>query len=219
MKPPKWKGNDIIEAAVAGGLNKWECAVDSHDAAARITHVPSKSYFLLEGGPGAYTTTAVVGDLPPQVLQAATWPMVTERVQRWARDVKRDVETPDLWAELQRERDILTGARYEDVENTPFTSSEQAEIAEQFRQITELVRGAYSLSEAHMLPLEAKLDEAAVAAGRMGRKDWQLLVWGTMFELIVTGLLPPDAVRDIFTAAFHALGHLFGIPPQLPPMT
>jgi uracil-DNA glycosylase family 4 len=41
---------------------------------------------------------------------------VEERVQRWARDVKRDVDTPDIWADLQREREILTGARYDGVE-------------------------------------------------------------------------------------------------------
>jgi hypothetical protein len=39
-----------------------------------------------------------------------------------------------------------------------------------------------------------------------------------MFEPIATGLLPPNAVRNIIRAAFHALGHLFNMPPpMLPP--
>lgn len=39
---------------------------------------------------------------------STSWPTVEERVERWAQDVQRDIETPDLWAELQREREILT---------------------------------------------------------------------------------------------------------------
>ena len=31
-----------------------------------------------------------------------------KRVEQWAAKVKTDLETPDLWAELQREREILT---------------------------------------------------------------------------------------------------------------
>lgn len=144
------------------------------------------------------------------------------RIRRWAADVKRDVETPDLWAELQRERAILTGARYEDAENTPFTSDEQAEISEQLRQTREFVKKSYPLSEAQLLSLDAKLDEIEVAAGRIGRKDWQLLFYGVMFTVIVTGLLSPEAAQHILTMALHGLAPLLGgggRPPQLPPVT
>jgi hypothetical protein len=147
---------------------------------------------------------------------------VEERVRRWAEEVNRDVDTPDLWAELQRERKILPGALYEDIENTPFSSDEQADIAAQLRQIKELVRNTYSLSEEQMRSVEAKLDNIEAAAGRIGRKDWLLLLYGSMFSVIVTELLPPGAVQSILEMALHGLAHLFdvgGIPPQLPPPT
>lgn len=210
----------IFEAVKAGGLDPRECTFDYDDAGARITHVPSASYFLLEGDVNQYTAKAVVGGSQRWPLGLRLfWVEVEKTVWLWAKDVEQDVATPDLWAELQAEREILTGARYEDVENAPFNADEQAEIAEQLRQIKEFVKKTYSLSDSQRLSLEAKLDDIEAAAGRVGRKDWLLLVCGVMFSAIVTGLLPPEAVQEILAMLLHGLDHLFGgggTPPLLP---
>ena len=222
MRPAKWQRNAIFEAVLGGGLDALECTFDYDDAGGRITHVPSGSCFLIEGDAVRYTTTAVVGEGPAWPSESFSWAKVDERVRRWAEEVTRDVDTPDLWADLQREREILAGAPYEDVENTPFTLDEQAEIADQVRQIKEFVKATYSLSAAKMLTLEAKLDDIEAAAGRIGRKDWQLLLYGVMFTVIVTVLLPPEAVQHILAMVLHGLDHLFSGgsgPPQLPPTT
>ena len=219
----KWQRNVIYEAVVAGGLDPRECSFNNGDAEARITHLPSGSYFLLEGDYNNYTARAVVGDSERWPGGLPTfWIQVEERVRSWAKDVKEDVDTPDLWAELQRERELLTGARYKDVENTPFTSDEQAEIAEHLRQTKEYVARTYSLSDAQMRHLEAQLDNIAAAAGRVGRKDWTLLVCGALLGTFVAGILPPEAVQDILRMTLDGLGYLLGPgdgPPQLPPVT
>jgi hypothetical protein len=213
--------NGIITAVKEGGLEPRECTFDfDDDGGCRITHAPSESSFVLAGDFGRFTTTAVVGQSAPSQLEAFTWPTVEERAERWARDVRRDVDTPDLWAELQRERELLSGARYADVENTPFTPREQAEIAEQLRQIKEHVETAYSLSEAQMLHLEAKLDDIAAAAGRMGRKDWTIWVSGALLGAFVQGILTPEVVQEVFRMTLEGLGYLLsggGSPPLLPP--
>lgn len=123
-------------------------------------------------------------------------------------------------AEVQREREILTGARYVDIENTPFTPEEQAEIADQLRQIKEYVETAYPLSGAQILHLEAKLDDIAAAAGRMGRKDWTLWVTGALLGAFVQGILPAEVVQNILRMTLDGLGYLLGgggTPPLLSP--
>ena len=143
----KWQRNVIYNAVVAGGLDPRECTFDYGDAGARITHVPSASYLLLEGDITEYTAKAVVGESEKWPFGLRTfWVEVEPRVRAWAGEVKEDVETPDLWAALQREREVLTGARYEEVENTPFTADEQVVIAERLRQTKEYVTRTYSLS-------------------------------------------------------------------------
>lgn len=219
----KWQRNAIYKAVVAGGLDPRECTFDYADAEARITHLPSASYFLLEGAFDKYIARAVVGDSErwPSGLRTL-WIQVEPRVQSWARAVKEDVDTPDLWAELQREREILTGARYEDIENTPFTSDEQAKIAEHLRQIKEYVARTYSLTDAQMRHLEAQLGNITAATDRVGRKDWTLLVYGVVLNTFVDGILPPEAVQDILRMTLDGLSYLLGPPgdgPQLPPAT
>jgi len=220
MKPEKWKRNAIFKAVAAGGLDTNTCVIDCGDEQTRVTHVPSASYFQLDGSPGRYSTTAVVGDLLPWTVSTTLWQIVEERVERWANDVKADFDMPDLWVEVQRRREVLTGVSSKNVENTPFTSVEQAEIAKQLRQIVESVRKAHALSNMQILTLSAKVDDLVAASARIGRKDWQLLLYGLLFTLIVTSVVPPGVVYDILDLTLRALGYLFGndgILPQLPP--
>jgi len=142
----KFQRNAIFRGIVEGGLNPFECELDEGAAEVRISHVLSGSVFILGGDARRYSGSYVVGDSAlPWPYEAFTWPKVPEKVRLWAEEVKHDVDTPDLWAELRRQREILTGARYEVVENTPFTADEQAEIAKQLREIKEYVKKTYSL--------------------------------------------------------------------------
>ena len=55
-----------------------------------------------------------------------------ERVRTWVQDVKRDLDTPDLWAELQRETKLLGAASNAITDNTLFTANEQKQITDDF---------------------------------------------------------------------------------------
>src|ERR1019366_5030714 len=191
----KSQTNEIIKAMVAGGLDKTACTSEfGDDGGGRITHAPSGSSFLLEGDINAYTVTMTVGDIPGLPARPVFWPQIPDRVEGWATRVKDDMDTPNLLAELQRDREILTDARFEDVENTPFTPEEQAEIAEWVEASKEFVRHRYSLPEVQLRVIEAKLDELAAEARRSGRRGWMLGVCFVMIGVMANGLLPPDAV-------------------------
>jgi hypothetical protein len=220
MRPGKWQRNAIYEAIADGGLDAAECGFDCDDVGWRLTHWPSGSNLLIEGAPGPYILTAVVGEDLSLPSKYFSWPLVEERVQRWAREVKRDVDTPDLWAELRSRQRILRGAGYEDLQDTPFTSDERTEIVQQIRQIAEYVHKTYSLSAAQTLSMEAKLDYIASATSRVGRKDWLLMFSGVILSVSLADLLPREVVEDVFAMALRGLGHLFGGsggPPPLPP--
>ena len=214
----KLQRNSIFEAVEAGGLDLVECTFECDDAEARVTHVPSDSYFLLQGQ-YPFKATVVVGESRREPTEIHTWNAVVGRVERWAKEVRVDADTPDLWAELERGRELFTGIAYEDLENAPFTPEEQAEIAEEIDQIKAFVRRTYSLPDAQMEVLEAKLDDIAEAARRFGRKDFLVWLLGAIAVIIIGGLLPPEAMHHILTMVNHALGHLFGGggPPKLPP--
>jgi hypothetical protein len=140
-----------------------------------------------------------------------------QQVELWLFAVKRDIDTPDLWAQLQREKELFVAISDEATENTPFTTTEQEEIADQLGELKEYMARAYSLSEAQTRLLEERLDYLAAAAGRVGRKDWFLLAAGVMLGYVLTAAIPPEAVRDILGTLLTSIEHISGGgPPGLP---
>jgi hypothetical protein len=217
----KFQRNAFFREIEAGGLDPGECDLSEGTAEVRISHKPSGSYFLVSDDALRYTGSYIVGGSTfSRSYVVFTWAKLTGTVRLWAREVRDDVDTPDLWAELQREHEILTGTRYQTVENTPFTADERAEIAKQLQEIKEYAKSTLLLSIDQMSQLQERLDEAETATHRIGRKDWRLLFLGVMLTLIVTGLVPPEVVQHLLTMALDGLDHLFGGggQPRLPPM-
>jgi hypothetical protein len=84
------------------------------------------------------------------------------------------------------------------------------------------VKATHSLSQDQMVALEQGFDELKAATRRLGRNDVRLMFLGLVLTLIVSGILPPDAVHGLLWMALHGLQHLFGrggapSPPPLPP--
>jgi hypothetical protein len=149
----KWQTKQIFEAIQEVELDPREFHLENDDAKVIIKHKWSASHFSIGGGPGYYGGRYVVGDAPTWPFEAYSWQSLVTRFSRWLEDVKRDLEMPDLWAELQRDSQMLFGADSDDVtENKPFTQAEQNEIAERLQALAEHVRHTYSLSVARGFP-------------------------------------------------------------------
>ncbi len=213
-----WQWNPIIEAIERAGLDPKDFELDDDGAEARITPRRSEGHFVI-GRPDSGTGYAVskrVGEQSPLEYTIHTWPVLDERVALWLSEVKRDQETPDRFAELQQEREMLTVATAENVENTPFTADEQTEIAKQLGEIKEYVKKTYELSQDQTQILEAGLDFIGVEARRAGRRDWLAYAAGTLTILGAT-VLPPETTRHIFLMLLRTVaqlkGHTF---PELP---
>jgi len=127
----------------------------------------------------------------------------------WLKEIRLTVGVPDYWTELQRNRKSLAIIQRGDFGNTPFTQAEQEQIAAQLQEIKKQIKEQFALSNEQMERIEERLDEAAEASKRMGRKDWLLLFSGIIFTLIIAGTVTPDVADHIFTAAINGLIHLF----------
>jgi hypothetical protein len=217
--------NDLFKAIEAAGLDPGEFDLDLGDtdeSEARISHRWSESYFVLGGNFSHFVGSYVVGDSAPWPYDAYIWPNVEERVKDWAAKVKRDLETPDMWAELRQRRRILTRGPDEG-ENAPFTPDEQAEIMRVLDEIKKQVKETHPLTQAQIAALEAGVDELKGAVRILGRRHFQIAVLGVVATLLLGGVLPPDVVSHFMGLALHGLQHLVfdsggsGPPPELPP--
>ena len=191
----KWQRNDIFQAIQAAGIDPTEFDLQDDGVEVRIKHQWTDSCFTIGGGPGHYVGRWIVGDGPDWPFDAYSWTAMPTRMRDWLAQVKPDLETPDLWAELQRGVGLL-GANFEDLtENAPFTLDEQRVIAERLQELAEGMRRTYSLSETQMWVLKAKLDYLVEAAGRLGRIDWRNAFAGAILGFILTAAISPDAGR------------------------
>jgi hypothetical protein len=153
----KWHTNNIFEAIKEVGLDPREFDLKDSGAEVRIKHKWSESYLISRRESGYYVGQSVVGDGHVWPYGPYGWQSLMQRVSLWLGEVKRDLETPDLWAELQREAKLLGAGSNAVTENTPFTPGEQKEIAGRLKELAKYVRKTHSLSPAQMQALDEKL--------------------------------------------------------------
>lgn len=215
----KWQSNLFVEAIQGVGLDPRNFDLTDDDGEIRIKHRWSPSCFTIRSNGLSIVALYVVGDGPEWPIAAQSWVTLPPRINYWLKEVKRDLETPDLWAELQRDDRLLFRATFDDVtENSSFTLDEQNEIATRLRALGEHAKRTYSLSAAQMRAVDAKLDYLVNAARRLGRKDWLNICAGAILGLILVVALPPEAARGILLGLLQTIGHLYGLPepPMLP---
>ena len=211
--------NAIFEAIEAGGLHPKEFDLQDDDVEVRLKYNWSASCFTIRSEGAKFVGRSVAGDFWDMPFEVYSWEAVTQRISGWLDYVKLDLNTPDLWAELHRDNQLLVGATSDDVTgNTGFTPDEQNEIATRLQTLAEDARRTYSLSAEQVRVLDAKLAYLVNAARRLGRKDWLNVCAGVILTLIIGAVLPPSAPRDMFLGLLRAIGHLYGLPdlPMLP---
>jgi hypothetical protein len=121
-----------------------------------------------------------------------------------------NIETPDLWDQLRRQTEILAGTSDAALENTPFTSDERNEIANQIYEVREFTKSKYIPSDLQLTDLNSKLAYLIGAASRPGRKDWLNARIGAIFGLFLVTALPPDALHHIFQMLLSGIARLIG---------
>lgn len=211
----KFKRNELFVSIRAAELDPREFELQDDEAKIRIKHKWSESCFVISGDPSHYVGSRVVGDAADSPFDVYSWRGVIERFGYWLKEVQHDLATPDLWAELQRETELLRTYSDGVIENTPFTPDEQNEIASQLRAFADRTKRSQLLSTAQMHVLEAKIDYLIKAAGRIGKFDWLNVLAAVLGGYALAAVLPPEVVHAIIPPLLRAIGHIFGVP-ELP---
>jgi hypothetical protein len=209
----KFQRNQIFKAIQVAGLDPGQIDLIDSESEFRIKHKWSESCFIVQREAGHYVGQSLVGDGAVWPTGPNYWQSLLPRISTWLEEVKQDLDTPDLWAELQREGELLGAGSSVVTENTPFTADEQREIAERLKKLGEYVRVTHSLSMAQMQALQEKVDYLVTASNRFGRKDWLILFMGAIFSYLFGAGLPPESAHTIFTTFLRGIGVLY---PELP---
>ncbi len=201
----KLERNKVYEAIRLNGVDPTECNLTLTDDEAVIAHNSGLVFRIAKTARRSYKITTIVEDGPTLTTTIGGYADVAAYIGRWA----SDIAAPGLWAEMQRNRELITNIQREGTNNTPFTQDEQKQIAAQLQVITKQLKEQFKLTNEQIERIEEWRHEATETSTRMGRKDWLIYFLGTITALIITATVTAGVGEHIFTMVVQGLIHLF----------
>lgn len=155
---------------------------------------------------------------PTEKTNAGDWPQELSYVRQWLGYVKREYEAPDLWAELERQRELVIAPPGAPEDNSPFTPQERELIEQQLSELKELIGQTYALQAGQIRELHTRIDYLVDATARLGRFDWKQVLLSQLISLLLGAIIPQEAFATAIGFVTRSIGHLFGGggPPELP---
>lgn len=217
MRLTRLERNKLFEAIAASNLDPAECELVANDDMYVITHKSgsrAEIKHVQSRGPKGMTWLYIINFTIADGLQLPdaplpTFDMVKPYIERWANEVWKITTAPDLWSEAQRNGELIKDIQRSNVDNTPFTQNEQKQIAAHLQRIAEEAKETFDLTPEQASRIDEWKDESAEASTRMGRKDFQLLVYGSIINQVLNDTLTPGVARHILVMFIHVVAHLF----------
>lgn len=127
-------------------------------------------------------------------------------VHEWLVNLQREATEPDLWAQIAAEGEVFSDAISGlAAANTPFKADERKRIAQGLDEIRAQLAAQHELSEQQLTAIDKGFAALKAASERVGRKDWVLMLGGTLMGIIGGAALPPNVVKGLF----HIVGEVF----------
>lgn len=208
--------NQVYEAIAASALNPAECSLSESGGQATVKHNGSGSTFSFSpvkyvnaDRRTAYRVNYKVHDGHSRIYETERQlEKLVPSVTQWADEVKMITSAPDLWADMRTRNGFLEDT-HQNSGNTPFTQDEQRQIVAQLRAIKIEIAEKFEIVGGQLEQIEERLDEAAEASTRLGRKDWLIYFMGTITGLIITATVVGGVGEQIFSMVIQGIGHLF----------
>lgn len=136
------------------------------------------------------------------------WNDMHEAAEIWMESIKKDINEPDLWANLPETSDSLWQSTVSEYENSRFTNDEHTIIVQGVQKIREFVI-EFGIANNEIKLLDNKLDYLVESSKKLGRKDWILVAWGTLLSVITSLALDSNSAKTIFEIAGKAFNDLY----------
>ena len=127
-----------------------------------------------------------------------SWEAMLGVVGIWALCLKRELDAPDLWNEIQRERKLLQST-IDAAGDDSFTNKEQGQIRDELLQIKQYIVEQVESGRELRAYVEERFDYLEAALSRMSRTDWLHTAIGVIVTVAVGVGLTADEARTLFS--------------------
>ena len=140
------------------------------------------------------------------------WKEQEASFRAWAQCLKRELESPDPWAEMAKYKIALNGEPSEAVLNEPISAYEADHIGERLLQLAEQIEQDLRLGDKEATLVRGRLGYLAEAARRQKSRDWLYTALGVCITIAMGLGLDNDAMRVLWQQIGSQLGSVIRIP-------
>lgn len=143
---------------------------------------------------------------------APFWMGQKNSVKFWSDYLKREIDAPDLWAEMEKYKTSVSIALPEKLLNEPIPANEAEKISEQLSSLADKIEKQFELTNEQNQFVRSKLNYLAEAAKRQRSMDWAHTLIGVSVTIAMGLALAPDQAKELWEL-MRRLGeliHLFG---------
>lgn len=216
----KSQKNEILIAIKKIGLNpenfNWGISVSRFNTNVRVSRLDYKNtnfYFVFDTyqeshygkfSPGSSETVNTVSP--------GSWDLQMEYVEGWLNYLKREVEEPDLWELLSEEKDLNIFVSDDIVVSESIQIDDHDRIENNLNELKEYLLKFGEVNVSNQKIIMERLEYLNESSKRVNKKDWTLMLGGTLLSIIVGILRNPVVIREFITLANKLFSWLSGTP-------
>lgn len=188
--------------------------IDNEYEVPKLIYKYSQFHFQFEMLNGRHHCTFSPGrEKPFEIQSPGSWLYLTNHIEEWLHYLKREIEAPDLWAEMEKYRISVSLALPEQVRNEPIPAYEAEEIANKLQELADKIDEQFDLDTEQNQFVRSKLDYLANAAKRQPSMDWVHTSIGVYVTIAMSLTLAPDKAGELWQLMKSLVGpflHLIG---------
>jgi len=116
----------------------------------------------------------------------------------WAQCLKREIETPDPWAEMAKYRIAIEAGPLETMANESISAFEAEQIAQRLPVLAETIGREFRLSDTQAAMLRGRLQYVSEAARRQKSRDWAYTTLGVCVTTAMAMSIPPRKANALW---------------------
>ncbi len=145
-------------------------------------------------------------------IESENWEDELIFVNTWLGSLKKEIEAPDFWGELEKYQSALTLTPSDELVNEPIPAFEADEIHDRLLLFADKVEKKFNIQEEESKYVRQKLNYLSDEARKQPRRNWENMVIGVMITLAFQ-YIPPEQAQSFFALVKECLGdliHLIG---------
>ncbi len=219
----KIQRNQVLEILLKAGLEpthfSWNEVRSEFEIkiVSKLKHRNDKHYFKFDyssdyGHYGIYSPGAQILNVS---CSPGDWEDQLNNVQQWAKILKKELESPDLWKELEKHQATFSLALPAKLNllNDPIPVHEAEQIIKALNSLRREIKKQLKLSSEQNEFVSEKLGYLADAVKRQGRLDWVYTCIGVLATILVGLTLSPESASIFWQLAKSFLSrfiHMIG---------